>query len=148
MIAVDWFDVSLPARMPDFKDYLEMGCSPDWVVTGISGECVLREITDEARDSNVRECGGHVHISLPDDMCTDMDMRSVFVRHLDDVVYPMFPMNLSDYRSWYRQRRLFRPTSYGVEYRSLGASTLFDEALTANYIEALFDVVKTVWGKS
>lgn len=147
LIAVDWFNVGVLVADPLMEQHLEMGCSPDFQVVGSNGETVQRSIPTGVREEGSRECGGHIHISLPQEYLNDPILKGVFIRHLDDMVYPMFNLNTGDYRSWYRHRRVFRSTPYGVEYRSLGAESLFDENITRNYIEAVFDITSAVWGK-
>lgn len=146
MIAVDWFNIATPrAALPHLADFLEMGCSPDYQVNGGDGQYEVRGIPEATRNENIRECGGHIHISLPNEYIRDRSLSGVFVRHLDDMVYPMFNMNLGDYRSWYRQRCLFRPTPYGVEYRSLGAESLFTTEVTERYVHQVFEIVESIW---
>lgn len=148
LIAVDYFNIQSISYNPALEDYFEMGCSPDnQVIIGEGGEAIgynERTIPDEARNENTRECGGHIHISLPTSFVRDGELCTQFVKALDDLVYPLATMCLGDYRSWYRHRNLFRFTPYGVEYRSLGATALLSQDAGV-LMTHVFDLAKSVW---
>ena len=143
LTAVDWFNIAPIIDDDDMAEYLELGCSPDFVVTGNSS-WEEREVPDGATEASTRECGGHIHLSLPPIFLEDKQLTAQFIRELDGVIYPLVTMNLGDYRSWYRHRNLFRFTSYGVEYRSLGASSLFSND-AERHLSLVFDMLRSVW---
>jgi hypothetical protein len=144
LTAVDWFDITAIMHDPDMESYLELGCSPDLVVLGDGQDYQQRELPDAVREEGTRECGGHFHVSLPPPFLNNKELRTQFVKALDDGVYPLVTMNLGDYRSWYRHRNVFRWTDYGIEYRSLGATALYGPDAEA-VIRMVYDAARSAW---
>ena len=144
MYHVDKFHVGALMGDPAYKDYLEMGCQPDWVVAA-NGMVHKRIVPPDVARLPVRECSGHIHISLPEPYLTTPELRHHFVRELDGVVYPL-TRSIGDVErpTWYRKRCVFRPTSYGIEYRSIGAGALLGDGGEA-IMGLVFSMVRSVW---
>ena len=135
---------SVPMSMPNMVDMLDIGCEPDFVVSS-SGEIHRRAVPPRIKAAPVRECSGHIHISLPQPYLDSPELAAQFVTELDGVVYPLSMDSGPDLSSsWYRQPRVYRPTAYGVEYRSLGAGTLMGPQASI-ILGLVFDVVNNVW---
>ena len=144
LVAVDSFDVSPIVGLPWAADYLDIGCQPDFYATPQRG-IRRRSVPPDVRNGNTRECGGHIHISLPPPFLEARDMMNQFVIELDAVVYPLAIGAIEpSATSWYRKRRVFRPTPYGIEYRSLGAAALLADDAEV-YLSLLFDMVASAW---
>jgi len=142
--AMDSFDVTSLVGQRWATRLLDIGCMPDFTVLP-NGTTVRRSVPPSVRSATVRECGGHIHISLPPPFLDSPELTAQFITELDDVVYPMVMDGVNvGQGSWYRRRRVFRPTPYGVEYRSLGASALL-ATNAESYLSLVFDMVASVW---
>jgi hypothetical protein len=142
--AVDQFPIDTAMLVEGIGPHLEMGCAPDNVVTG-NGRVLTRRVPQQVIDLPIRECSGHIHISLPEPYLTAPEMMASFITELDAVVWPMVQSEGSP--TWYRKRRVFRYTPYGVEYRSLGAGTLYG-LHGETIMNLVFAMVRNVWGAS
>ena len=137
-------DVTAIIDEPWAEDMLNMGCQPDYLATD-SLHMIQRSVPSRVRREPRRECGGHIHISLPDPYIHDVELQCQFVRELDSVVYPLAAGDMGiTARSWYRRRNVFRPTPYGIEYRTLGAGALFAPNAEM-FLGLVFDMVHSVW---
>ena len=145
LTATDTVDVSVPRQcITDIEDYLHMGCEPDYVVS-TGGGVNRRSVSPRVAALDIRECSGHIHISLPPPFLESEELLSGFVSELDGVVYPLaFNAEQAMNATWYRKRRVYRPTPYGVEYRSLGAGTMYG-VHSDMIIGLVFDIVNNVW---
>lgn len=144
LYAVTSLDVSAIIHEPWAESLLDMGCSPDYLATD-SLQMVRRSVPSRVRREPRRECGGHIHISLPDPFIQDRALQCQFVRELDSVVHPLAAADMGiTARSWYRRRNVFRPTAYGIEYRTLGAGALFAPNAEL-FLGLVFDMVHSVW---
>jgi hypothetical protein len=141
---VSQFDVSAIIDEPWAEDMLEMGCAPDYLATP-DLTMMRRNVPSRVRREPTREGSGHIHISLPPPYVGNQELLCQFIRELDDVVYPLAASDQGiTARSWYRRRYVFRPTSYGVEYRTLGAGALFAPNAEM-FLGLVFDMVHRVW---
>jgi hypothetical protein len=138
------FNVSAIIEEPWAEQVLEMGCQPDFVATERL-RMIRRNVPPDVRRQAVRECGGHIHISLPPPYVNNAELCCQFIRELDSVVYPLAATERSmGTGSWYRRRYIFRPTPYGVEYRTLGADALFAPNAEM-FLGLVFDMATSVW---
>jgi len=142
--AYDNFSIEPIADRPWAQKYLDMGCAPDYLVRP-DNRVIKRNVPPGIKAQPVRECSGHVHMSLPDYIIESEELKAQFIAEIDSVVYPLLaPLTHPDLRQWYRRRRVFRPTPYGVEYRTIGAGQLFaDSAETV--MSMIFSMVQSVW---
>ena len=144
LYAVTSLDVTSLMAEPWAEKLLDMGCQPDYLATD-SLDMMKRNVPTRVRREPRRECGGHIHISLPEPYIQDEGLMCQFIRELDGVVYPLAASDQGiTGRSWYRRRYVFRPTPYGVEYRTLGAGALFAPNAEM-FLGLVFDMVHSVW---
>jgi hypothetical protein len=137
-------DVSSILDEPWACDFLDIGCMPDYVA-GADMRMHRRTATDEVKARPVRELGGHIHISLPPPFINEEALAVQFVRELDAIIYPLaMGVAQPNQQSWYRKRRLFRPTPYGIEYRSLGSEELLSDN-AEQFLSLVFDISASVW---
>jgi hypothetical protein len=141
---VDSFDVSTLIDEIWAEPYLDMGCAPDYMATP-SLKIARRSVPSRVRSMPIRECSGHIHMSLPEYITESEELTAQFIRELDEVVYPMAVVNHdSTQPTWYRRRYVFRPTPYGVEYRSIGAGALYSDR-AEDFLSLIFSMTKSVW---
>ena len=144
LMALDVFDISPLVRLPDYAAVINMGCQPDWLALP-DGRMRKRTVTPRIRQLPVRESGGHIHVSLPPPFLDSPVLMTQFVGELDDSVFPLLPMDLQSREpTWYRRRRVFRPTTYGIEYRTLGAEALFGP-VTELIMTQVFNLADRAW---
>lgn len=138
------FSVESIINEPWAEDMLNMGCSPDFLATDTL-QMQRRSVPVFVRRQPQRECGGHIHVSLPEPYLTNRELCCQFVRELDEVVRPLATSDMAvTSRSWYRRRYVFRPTAYGIEYRTLGAGALFAPN-AETFLSLVFDMSRRVW---
>jgi hypothetical protein len=96
------------------------GCDPDFDPYTMS----INSVPPGASESNLRTCGGHVHIGNKD-IAEDIDVQAKMARVMD--IFLGIPSLLLDKdptsprrRQLYGKAGAHRPKSYGVEYRSIG----------------------------
>lgn len=137
VIPQDYFD-SLPLNT------LEIGCEPD--VNAYTEDVNSRP----NQDARVRAVGGHIHIggifdvSHNDSERWKLSMR--LARLLDKYVgvYSLLWDGDDLRRSIYGQAGACRPKDYGVEYRSMSNSWLFNKRITNFVFKSVQDAVKAL----
>ncbi len=98
------------------------GCDSDYQVLR-NGKVMHREtVPTWVHERSVKECSGHLHIDLPDILCDDAERMGTYVGMYYDRTRVLHTWTHPTQRPWYRKPMVFRPKSYGFEYRSLGAS--------------------------
>lgn len=113
---------------------MTFGCSPDYQ------DGMRREVPGGVKSSNIREAGIHIHMDLhpefrdhrPPGMIEMGEGEPTNARRVAQVAAEfaeaisfLYEPEADDL--WYRQPRVYRPTTYGIEYRSIGASICNDE---------------------
>lgn len=114
------------------------GCSPDYNAHA-SGEPYRRVNPRELEtpDGAWRFAGGHIHISY------EADIPPHVVAQFCDVFLGLPSVGLDkqgERRSLYGQAGRFRPTSYGIEYRTLSNFWIFDSVLCQDLASRALDV--------
>lgn len=92
------------------------GCDPDFnAYTG------SRNPAPNAQDSALRTASGHVHIDLPN--CDANPDHRLYAVRLCDLLLGMYDKTIdedTERRQLYGKAGAFRPTKYGIEYRTMG----------------------------
>lgn len=112
-------------RLNAAKEHVQLGCKPSLNVYRMGGELVTN-----GRDLPVRFAGGHVHVELP--IATPLEPC---VKALDAILGVWSVGAAASFDNPIRRRYYglpgeYRPTSYGLEYRSLSNFWLMHPALT------------------
>lgn len=102
----------------------DMGCSEDFVAFR-GGRWRRRSVPRSMRESTQRTAGFHIHVALPMDM--HPNYYADWIAQLDDAMYQRATQWSPMRTGWYRKRKVFRFTPYGVEYRTLSAPDIFQE---------------------
>ena len=112
--------VSFPSSELEHPMALMFGCDPDFNVwTSRANK------RPSATDSNLRSCGGHVHIG-----CTDLDPHEIIKACDLFLGVPSVLMDNGDLRKQlYGKAGAFRQKHYGVEYRTLSNFWIFEDRL-------------------
>jgi hypothetical protein len=113
------------------------GCSPDWQV--LAGRASLRDdVPPRVKNRGLKELGGHIHLTLPNYMLPpvlkvvaglpiyDGGALVPVIEEFYDRIRHLHAWDHPSEGPWYRKPKVFRPKSYGFEYRSLGASVMHD----------------------
>lgn len=107
---------------------LTFGCDPD--INGYTGR--LNEISDAAKTSNFRTCGGHVHIGYKNHADMPKLLARKFIKLLDLYlgVPSLFLDKDTERRKLYGAPGAFRyKEAYGLEYRTLSNFWCFEPEL-------------------
>jgi hypothetical protein len=114
-----------PKKQLRHRECKEFGCEPDFNAWTMSINAI--DNVEAAKDT-FRSCGGHIHIGAVDGgECTflyDLDNKGQLIRTMDCIhgllstVLDRMPESI-ERRKLYGRAGCFRPTSYGVEYRTL-----------------------------
>lgn len=145
LYAPETMDVSAIINSDWAEPLLEIGCAPDMTIwdRGHGDRPHVRNVPIGVLKGNTRELGGHVHIALPPNVRRSRDLTCLFIRELNDEVFPIAnPSGIP--HGWYRQPMVFRVKEYGIEYRSLGADALFGDD-RHDILATVFDVTNTWW---
>lgn len=147
LYGVDWIDV---AGVPTFTEStcptlyplsFILGCSEDFY----KGRA--RTVPEAVKKSTVKEGGIHFHLNLMPKFCDNAQTVQEPVQELDDAVRFLMPEWTGPRPPWYRVPGVYRPKSYGVEYRSFGASIVNNEGKFATLVKIMFlfmqDHIKT-----
>lgn len=117
-----------------WESAMTFGCSPDYQ------DGMRREVPPGVKETNIREAGIHIHMDLhpefrdqrPPGMIEMQEGEPTNARRVAQVAAEfaeaisfLYEPETDDL--WYRQPRVYRPTTYGIEYRSVGASICNDE---------------------
>jgi hypothetical protein len=113
----------------DTEQARTFGCDPD--VDAYTGK--LNEISDSAKTTNFRTCGGHVHIGIEGGKDMPKLLMRKFIKLLD--LYLGVPSLVLDKdverRKLYGKSGSFRYKPYGCEYRVLSNFWVFEPKLIA-----------------
>lgn len=114
----------------------EFGCDPDFNAWEEGGQ----NCKPSAKDTHLRSCGGHVHVGSKELETTD---KKLLMIKLMDATLGVVSTVIDSSPEAIRRRTLygkagaFRPTEYGVEYRSLSNFWLG----SPHYIEMVYRLV-------
>jgi len=134
------------------SDVNEIGCAVDYDAYSDTPE-EPRAIDDIKKlyDKNIRFAGGHVHLGYPPNNIP----KWVVARLIDLFTCPYRPYSTENNRLYtYGRPGLYRPTSYGIEYRTpcpiwarnkQAAAKLFQGMNAVAYVIENENLVKTIW---
>jgi len=110
----------------DNEEALNFGCQPDFNAWGVCENIIDRD----AVDPRFRCVGGHVHVGYTKKF-PEINPLSL-VRYMDLVlgVPSVFLDEDTDRRKLYGKAGAYRPTGYGIEYRTLSNFWIHDPKLT------------------
>lgn len=94
-----------------------IGCDPDYCAYDEKDGLPISRTLNPDLIAGVRGAGGHIHLGYPVDMC-----RPEILTKLLDVVVGLHFLHLDKQgarRQWWGLAGLYRPKSYGVEYRTM-----------------------------
>lgn len=101
-----------------FPNILTVGCDPDYNAHEPDAEGYpVARIAAQEKVGLVRGAGGHVHVGYPLEMCPPPIMAKLL-----DIVLALYYVRedkQGERRKWWGHAGLYRPKSYGVEYRTL-----------------------------
>lgn len=120
------------AELRKHRSAMEIGCNADLCAWGVR---TLPQINDFG---NLRFAGGHIHVGL-DPWPEDLDL-DFFIRWLD--LFALLPTaSEANHDRWphYGRPGLYRPTSYGVEWRSPDNTWVLGNSAVANLVEMATD---------
>jgi len=130
----------------DSPEAMEFGCNPDY-----NAWTVEENIPPEATSTNMRSCGGHIHVGMVDgdgnDFLGTFEGKLETVR-LMDCFHGVVSVVLDNSEEAIKRRELYgkagchRPTTYGVEYRVLSNFWLKSPALVMLMDSLTQDVLK------
>lgn len=145
LVGVDYVDIAeIVSLTPEATPFLwenarVFGCSPDWEVMERTGKARLRDrVPAYIKTRSLKELGTHFHFTLPEHMRPpEVELADGTVvydgRPLANVISALHERTAWLYKwdhptekPWYRKPRVFRPKSYGFEYRSFGGSLASD----------------------
>jgi hypothetical protein len=143
---VDQFDVApllTRTSLPSVQQYLDIGCDRDYQArpdsVSLRPSPPRRFVT-----STIRECGAHIHFSLPDVVRAEPMLTAEFIRQVNTVLFPYINWDgINRAATYYRRPGLFRHKPYGVEYRSLSVSALLSNE---DAVASAFELLQAVWG--
>jgi hypothetical protein len=141
LVGRDWVDLQDVAGFDEentpflYEETQAFGCSPDY----INGRA--RVVPRSVKERTVRELGLHFHLDLGAEYCdqrtevqkaqgkppTNTVIVAKVAAELARRTAFLFTPRHPRMRLWYRQPALYRPTAYGIEYRSFGSSICNDE---------------------
>jgi len=139
-----------------FPNLLQIGCDPDFIAYESGQYGPEPRVSAPDKVGVIRGAGGHVHVGYPTDLCPPQ-----IVAQLLDLMLalPAVPYDKQGQRrQWWGVAGLYRPKSYGIEYRTLsnwwiwrggscleiaGRSIALIESLQAHMIQwqAFYDLV-------
>lgn len=128
-------------RRDALNEFVQLGCKPSMNVYGMGGELVTN-----GRDLPVRFAGGHVHVELPRGT-----LLEPCVKMLDAILGVWSVGAAASFDNPIRRRYYglpgeYRPTKYGLEYRSLSNFWLMHPALTHLMFEIARATISLVLG--
>jgi hypothetical protein len=119
----------------------EFGCSPDFNAWTMD----MNDVPEGAAEGTFRSCGGHIHIGMPEGYTLSDEWRWAVIRGMDTVLGILATfLDSSDAavarRELYGKAGCYRPTDYGVEYRSLSNFWIKSPKL----VELMYDLTNLV----
>lgn len=130
-----------------YKQTMEFGCSPDY----LNGK--KRNVPNMVRRRSLRELGLHIHFDLlPEyrdqreahqiirgDEPTNARICAKVANEIHQATSYMFHSRHPSERLWYRRPALYRPTKYGIEYRTFGSEICNDTDRLRMFFQVCYD---------
>jgi hypothetical protein len=143
----DQLDNTPLIETPDLKKIPQahiIGCDPDWCAYGanIDDDPVKRKAFDIEALGTVRHVGGHLHFGYNKELCPE----HIFARLVDAFVYlpHLHQDSQTTRRAFYGKAGLYRPKSYGVEYRSMSNFWVVDSTIRDNIAYRSFNLLRAL----
>lgn len=132
---------NFPEAELSHEECKEFGCSPDYNAWTMK----MNEVPEGAAEGTFRSCGGHIHIGMSDRSKVTDEWRRAVIRGMDAVLGIASTFLDSseaaiERRALYGKAGCYRPTSYGVEYRSLSNFWIKSPKL----VELMYDLTHMV----
>lgn len=113
-----------------YRGMRTIGCDPDY--DAFSSSLEPRRIPELSEFEGFRFAGGHIHIGYNTEWYSARSMAA----SLAGALAPFHNPDSARYK-WYGIPGIYRPKSYGVEYRSLGNTFVLDDAVLTRLAVAL-----------
>lgn len=149
-------DITPSANFPNdqltHEECKQFGCDPDmnaWTMK-------VNEPPTDAAENDFRSCGGHIHVGFVqgsgNDFLKDIDGKAMTIRMMDcfhGIAATILDSSQAavDRRKLYGKPGCFRPTEYGVEYRTLSNFWIQSPVLVELMYSLTDDVLKVMRDK-
>lgn len=133
-----------PEWVANFPNLAAIGCDPDYVAYHKS-EFPEPRIADIDKIGLVRGAGGHIHVGYPLDMCPPAIMAKLLDLML--AIPSVKQDKQGERRAWWGKAGLYRPKSYGVEYRTLSNWWITQHSTARQMAAMVFSLLESLQAK-
>lgn len=104
-----------PEWVVKWPNLAQIGCDPDFIA--YDSESPQARVADLGKIGEIRGVGGHLHVGYPVGFCPP----NIMAKFMDiAIALPVVDEDIQGgRRAWWGQAGLYRPKSYGIEYRTL-----------------------------